>query len=239
MINVLIADDEARIRSGIKKRLLDFELPLGRIVEAADGKQALALLKEERIDIALVDINMPFVDGLTFISEGVELSKKTVFIIISGYNRFEYAQEAIKYGVFRYLLKPIDKEALKSAVEEAVALIGAPKGSGDPMLDEMIGHIARGYAKSAYSLSMLASALGVSEGYASKTLKKGTGMTFNEYLTKVRIDNARALFDDMGRLSRVGEVAARVGFSSQHYFSAVFKRVVGLTPSEYVEREKG
>ena len=67
MYNVLIVDDEERIRIGIKKRLIRFELPIGTIYEGENGIEALEKLKNYKIDIALVDINIPFLSGLDFI----------------------------------------------------------------------------------------------------------------------------------------------------------------------------
>ncbi|QQO09411.1 response regulator transcription factor [Breznakiella homolactica] len=235
MISILIADDEERIRSGIRKRIADSGLPAGRIEEAGDGRKALEILGQNPVDIALVDINMPFVNGLAFIEAAKAEYPKTIFIIISGYNRFEYAQEAIRHGVFRYLLKPINTEELRRTLEAAMELVTPGPGyDGDPVLGSIIRHIEEHYRASAYSLGTLAEALGISEGHLSKVLKKQTGLSFSEYLTKLRIGSAQEILRREGRLTRIAEVAERVGFSNQHYFSAVFRKICGCTPSEYL-----
>ncbi|SEU32099.1 two component transcriptional regulator, AraC family [Lacrimispora sphenoides] len=103
---VLVADDEYIIRRGIisfLRQYSDFELA----AEAEDGVMALELAKDISPDVYFVDINMPFLNGLQFIKSLKEINPRAVAVIITGYDRFEYAREALKLGVFEYLLKPL------------------------------------------------------------------------------------------------------------------------------------
>lgn len=236
MNNILIIDDEDLIRQGIKKRIIGYELNIGTIFEGNNGVQALELLKSNKIHIALVDINIPFISGLDFIGEGIKISKDTIFIIISGYDNFSYAQKAIEYGVFRYILKPINKNQLKETLEEAMNQISQTEVEGkekiNPVTKRILDELYLNYSNCDYSLLDLAYSVGFSESYVSKNLKKETGMTFNEYLTNIRINMAKDILMSEGRLTTVNEVAKRVGYSNQHYFSQVFKKHVGISPSE-------
>lgn len=236
MNNVLIIDDEELIRQGIKKRIISYELNIGTIFEGSNGVQALELLKNNQIHIALVDINIPFINGLEFIKEGINISKDTIFIIISGYDNFSYAQKAIEYGVFRYILKPINKNQLKETLIEAINLLGEKadenKENLSPLTKRILTEVNNNYSNCEYSLLDLAKSVGFSESYISKTLKKDIGMTFNEYLTSIRIEMAKKILMTEGKLTTVNEVAKRVGYSNQHYFSQVFKKHLGVTPSE-------
>ncbi len=236
MNNVLIIDDEELIRQGIKKRIISYELNIGTIFEGSNGIQALELLKNNKIHIALVDINIPFINGLEFIKEGIKLSRDTIFIIISGYDNFSYAQKAIEYGVFRYILKPINKNQLKETLIEALNILGEKADESDdklnPLTRRILTEVNNNYSNSEYSLLDLAKSVGFSESYISKTLKKDIGMTFNEYLTSIRIEMAKKILMTEGKLTTVNEVAKRVGYSNQHYFSQVFKKHIGATPSE-------
>lgn len=236
MNNVLIIDDEELIRQGIKKRIISYELNIGTIFEGSNGIQALELLKNNKIHIALVDINIPFINGLEFIKEGIKLSRDTIFIIISGYDNFSYAQKAIEYGVFRYILKPINKNQLKETLIEAINLLGEKADESDdklnPLTKRILTEVNNNYSNCEYSLLDLAKSVGFSESYISKTLKKDIGMTFNEYLTSIRIEMAKKILMTEGKLTTVNEVAKRVGYSNQHYFSQVFKKHIGATPSE-------
>lgn len=236
MNNVLIIDDEELIRQGIKKRIISYELNIGTIFEGSNGIQALELLKNNKINIALVDINIPFINGLEFIKEGIKLSRDTIFIIISGYDNFSYAQKAIEYGVFRYILKPINKNQLKETLIEAINLLGEKADENEenlnPLTKRILTEVNNNYSNCEYSLLDLAKSVGFSESYISKTLKKDIGMTFNEYLTNIRIEMAKKILMTEGKLTTVNEVAKRVGYSNQHYFSQVFKKHIGSTPSE-------
>lgn len=236
MNNVLIIDDEELIRQGIKKRIISYELNIGTIFEGSNGIQALELLKNNKIHIALVDINIPFINGLEFIKDGIKLSRDTIFIIISGYDNFSYAQKAIEYGVFRYILKPINKNQLKETLIEALNILGEKADESDdklnPLTKRILTEVNNNYSNCEYSLLDLAKSVGFSESYISKTLKKDIGMTFNEYLTSIRIEMAKKILITEGKLTTVNEVAKRVGYSNQHYFSQVFKKHIGATPSE-------
>ncbi len=112
MYHVLIADDESIIREGIKQ-LLDWE-SLGYTIaaEAAGGEQALQKILSQEPDVALMDINMPGLTGLEVIRRAREAGYEGIFIILSGYSDFKYAQEAMRYGIQYYLTKPIDEDEL-------------------------------------------------------------------------------------------------------------------------------
>lgn len=116
MISVLIADDEYLLRSLIRKSIQWEKFGLEVIGEASDGEEALDTICKYNPDIAIVDINMPFMNGLELAKQVKDLSLKTQIIILTGYDKFEYAKEAILYRVFEYILKPIDFEELTYAL---------------------------------------------------------------------------------------------------------------------------
>lgn len=120
MWKVLIADDEPKIRQGLKETLESFGLPLEICSEAKNGMEALEKTKECRPDLLLVDICMPKLSGIKFLEEIKKLQLDCCVIIISGFNEFTYAKQAIKLGVSCYLLKPISEEELRDAVEETI-----------------------------------------------------------------------------------------------------------------------
>lgn len=116
MYQVLIADDEALIRDGLKC-IMDWETSGFSICgEAANGEEALNLIRSKAPDLVLMDIRMPKLLGLEVVKAAREFDFKGKFIIISGYSDFKYAQEAIRYGVEVYLTKPIDEDELSDAV---------------------------------------------------------------------------------------------------------------------------
>ena len=111
----LVADDEYMIRKGIigfLEKHDNFEV----VAEAEDGEMALELALEGDIDVYFVDINMPFVNGLEFIGKLKEIRPKALVVLITGYDRFDYAQEALKLGAFEYLLKPIMEDTFETMI---------------------------------------------------------------------------------------------------------------------------
>ena len=116
MIKVLIADDELRICELIF-RLIDWEsLGMSVIAVAHDGRETIKIIKNEMPDIVITDIRMPGYNGVDVIRIGKEYNSDIQFIIISGYSQFDYAQNAIHYGVSDYLLKPVKAEELTKAL---------------------------------------------------------------------------------------------------------------------------
>lgn len=110
MIKVLIADDEPRIRRGIKSIITWKEEEVELVGEAEDGEEALQLAIEKKPDILLLDICMPFLNGIQLIEELNKALCNPVVIIISGHDEFNYAQAALRLRAFDYILKPIDRE---------------------------------------------------------------------------------------------------------------------------------
>lgn len=118
MYKLLIADDEEIIRHGISK-LVQKDAELTVVAEAEDGEMALELAAEHMPDILLVDINMPFLNGLEFIEKLGDLLKDAAIIVITGYDQFAYVQQALRLNVFDYLLKPLSDNMFFDSVQRA------------------------------------------------------------------------------------------------------------------------
>ena len=116
----MIADDEPKIRHGLKNALEEMGLPVSVCAEARNGVDALEKAVQFRPDFFLIDICMPKLSGIQFLEELRKIDKDCPVIVISGFNEFSYAKQAIKLGVSEYLLKPIGEEELKAAVQKAV-----------------------------------------------------------------------------------------------------------------------
>ena len=118
MLKIFLAEDEVVVRETIKRMIPWEELGFELVGEAADGEMALPLLLRQQPDLLITDIKMPFMDGLTL----ARLAKKEIpglkVVILSGYDDFNYAKQAIGIGVEDYLLKPITKNALIERLSE-------------------------------------------------------------------------------------------------------------------------
>ncbi|EKQ56420.1 MULTISPECIES: response regulator [unclassified Clostridium] len=120
MWKLVIADDEPKIRRGILS-ILDWEqLNIDVIGEAEDGEIALEIIENNKPDIILLDINMPFLNGLNLLQKLKDINSKSIVIIISGYDDFSYAQKALQFNVFDYILKPVNKKDLEEIILKAI-----------------------------------------------------------------------------------------------------------------------
>ncbi len=121
MRTLLIADDEQKIRLGLRAMIEREFADLYDIVLASDGDEALAACERTIVDIMITDIRMPGMDGITLIKRLEELPNKPAIVILSGFDDFQYAKEAIRHDVKEYLLKPIVREELFSTLRRIVA----------------------------------------------------------------------------------------------------------------------
>jgi len=120
MNSILVVDDEKWIRKGIIAKLKHHGFEFSDIKEAADGEQALEIIKNEHPHIVLVDIKMPHMDGIELIKQTKKIHPDIEFIIITGYAEFEYAEQALNMGVVGYILKPVDDDNLVGSIGKVI-----------------------------------------------------------------------------------------------------------------------
>lgn len=114
-VNVMIADDHSMVREGIKQ-LLELDSDIKVIAEANNGKQCLELLDKINIDVLLLDINMPYLNGLQVLQSIREKQMKIKVLILTIHNEVEYLMRAVEIGVDGYVLKDSDSSVLKKAI---------------------------------------------------------------------------------------------------------------------------
>jgi two-component system, response regulator YesN len=121
MWKVMIADDEPKIRRGLRSTIERLRPDMQVVAEAEDGETALALVGKMRPDILMIDIRMPFLNGLELIEKINEIWSDCIIIVVTGHDEFEYAQRALHLGVFEYVLKPVPQEVLAAVLARAEA----------------------------------------------------------------------------------------------------------------------
>ncbi len=112
MFKVFLVEDEIVVREGIRNNIQWEQYGFVYVGDASDGELALPLIRQIQPDLLITDIKMPFMDGLALIELVRGELPKTKIVIISGYDDFSYAQQAIRMGVEQYLLKPIMKDKM-------------------------------------------------------------------------------------------------------------------------------
>lgn len=356
MYSILIAEDEELERRFLRHLVESTGGPYTIAGEAATGREAVELAGTLQPDIIFMDIKMPGMDGLSATRLIKEKNPAVEVIIITAYGEFSYSQQAIKYKVADYLLKPVQQEELTACLNrvtaqmsgerpalekildtapsiypQATALVDAIKyqnqeeaiRSGNQLVDSFLqeagwpsarqiaafafeflvlagqGLLANGESKVTLSarqnelarlinnlqsvadlrvwvervitthirwlqeqhpgmdqavirrvkeliqknyageitLTRVAEQVHLSPAYLSRLFKNRTGKSFIDYLTEVRLQEAKTLL--LSGEMTIDQVAEAVGFQNNSYFTAVFKKHQGLTPSEFRRRQKG
>ncbi|AOT69540.1 response regulator transcription factor [Geosporobacter ferrireducens] len=244
MFKVLIADDEPKIRKGLKQWIEESPFDFQVVAEARNGREALEYTIRDSPELFFVDINMPMMGGFDFISQVKKFSPTSIMVIITGYDNFEYAHKAIKFQVFDYLLKPVSKgefNRLLRKIAETLGADGVEASSENSVAYSCIirsvkAYIDNHFDDSQLDLSHVAQIFNVNKSYISKLMKQELGKSFVEYLTDIRLDKARQILENDHAKVTMYNVSTRVGYTSQHYFSRVFKKAYGMSPLEYRNR---
>ncbi|MDB7980348.1 response regulator transcription factor [Faecalicoccus pleomorphus] len=249
MYRVVVIEDEEAIRKGIIMSIDFSALNCILIGEAGNGVEGIKLIQEKKPDIVITDVTMPLMSGIEMIEQTLEYNYTS--IIISGYDEFSYAKKAIKLGVCDYLMKPIDKEELNNVIQSIVSGFDlSSKISGllkeknqiehiqlletlnkeDHLVDKIMEYIHLHYSEKIF-LSDIADVLNYSESLLSKRFRRVTQMTFNEYLNRFRIQKSiEYMKKGTYGLTEISDIC---GFSDYKYFSTVFKKYTGYTPSQF------
>ncbi|MCR5508240.1 MAG: response regulator [Lachnospiraceae bacterium] len=141
MLKVMLVDDEPFIMQGLSV-LIDWEALGYEIVKCAnDGGEAYEYLKNDKVDLIIADISMPVMTGLELLKKiREEKLSDAYFVILSGYNDFNYAQQAIRYSCMEYMLKPVSREEL-TGILKRVSLTGRMGSKNDEGTDEPAGKV--------------------------------------------------------------------------------------------------
>lgn len=240
-IRTLIADDEEIIRRGLA-RMIGKDPSIELVAEAEDGELALQLFLEKKPDLALVDINMPFLDGLSFIDAIKNASPSTEVIVISGYDDFDYARKAIRLGVFAYLLKPVHEEAFFDALErvklhmrkkrDTEQYLQWAKDKFEKNKELLISNFLRGVVTGSYEESEIEQEM----KFLGIVIPKGFSLFILRIVQKMIINEENAWNDDL-LYCAAKEFALTLFPGNTLYFRQGTNEIVFLCPSLSSESE--
>lgn len=239
---VLLVEDELLILQDLLS-LYDWQGEGYWVETASNGLQGLDKFIALRPGIVITDVRMPHMDGLTMIARIRQVAPETKFIILSAYGDFDYAREAMKLGVTEYLLKKdlsaetVDR-ALRAATRaaprsEPVLPAGADRDKLSPIVERAAAYIREHYQEPGLRIGGIALACSISPGRLSTRFREEMNTTVNEYVTFIRLENAKRLL--LSGKYKVYEVADMVGYRDQAYFSTLFQERTGLKPNKYHE----
>ena len=258
MYSALVIDDERPARQVIIALGKWGKYGIMPPMEASNCIDALAVMEEKQPDIVFLDMYLPVMNGIEFLKAAAPANKKTKFIVVSGFDEFEYARQSLRYGVVEYLLKPVLEDELERALARAVYMLDAgieqpgdeeyygsfkhEAEGGDPhrsfgmhssmedISDEIRDYIETNYA-SEISLDMFSQRYYLTKEYLSRCFKEIVGFGIYEYVTRTRMSKVKVLLRDTDAMIR--DVAAAVGYNDQNHFSKAFKKYYGMYPSQY------
>ena len=248
MYKVILVDDEEIIVTGLKK-IIDWKKYDCEVVAvahtAAEGSHAIW---EHNPHILFTDIRMPDNDGL-FMLAGLRSEFPNMQVtVLSGYNDFAYAQQAMCLGVSRYLLKPSKINEINEALGEMVKRLGevtsvteeeiVPKEKTTTTISDANSFIVRNavdYIQANFqnkvTLAEVAEKVYVSQWHLSKLLNKHTDKKFYDILNEFRIQKAKELLEDPSL--RISDISDMVGYVDSAHFSKVFKKEIGVSANTY------
>ena len=239
---VIIAEDEKLIAKNIAKHI-ETENPNFKVCGIySNGEDALNAIKQQPPDAIFTDISMPVMSGLELAGEIHRTMNNVKCVIITGYADFQYAKEALRYGVKDYLLKPVDPEELHKVLKELeLSLtriydgVRSANNQESPLSPEEIVQLVKEYVQNHYAsdldLNTIAQNLGFSSSYLTKVFNRVEQITPSKYIRNYRMGIAKQLMGDKGMTLQ--QVAAAVGYNDPFHFSRSFKQTFGMNPTEY------
>lgn len=243
---IILVEDGSRIRKGMKLLIEGMIGGFEVVGEFDDGRQALERGTRLRPDVLITDIRMKDMGGLELI-EKIRLDlPQTSIVIISGYNDFLYVKKALRYKVFDYLLKPIDRVEFSQCLMKLRTELDSRSGAMQPLsalheqeLEEGEKSLAVRRIKQLeqpLTLKAIADQIHLSPKYVSELFKKQTRENFTDYLIRSRMFRAKTLL--RSTQLKVYEIAAMVGYANTKHFMTLFREETGLTPTTYRNEER-
>lgn len=235
MIKILIAEDDVRSRTALASRLREILGEQSLIETACDGNEAILKARQVEPQLILMDIEMPHKNGLEAAAVIKQQLPQTHIVFLTAYDRFDYAVGAMRSGGEDYLLKPPADAELRELVQKFFKV--SPEASrGASSFEAALSVWIRSHYTQDVTLEEAAESMGMSPFYFSRQVKSATGKTFLEFFTLYRIEMAKKCL--LSTEMPVSEVGRSVGYGDSNYFTKVFKRAVGCTPSVYRSRQQ-
>lgn len=236
----MVADDELYMLEAMEK-LFDWEkMGCKLIFKARNGQELLDRMKTETPDIVITDVVMPMVSGIDVSKYIYEKELPTKVIILSAYEEFEYAREAIQYDVCGYIIKTsviemlpeVLKKTIKKLPKSLKQAVEEEKNDSSDILERLKKYIRLHYMEK-LTLEQIANDIHANGSYLSRLYKVKNGQNLFDAINKMKLEKSK---EYMAKGYKIYEVAQMVGFDDVSYFSRVFKKYEGCSPREYEKK---
>ncbi|MED4727647.1 response regulator [Aneurinibacillus migulanus] len=238
-MNLLIVDDEPLEREVLARIISKGGFTQARCFEAQNGADAVEVARRQTIDLAILDIKMPVMDGLTAAERIRAEQPNCRLIFLTAYEEERFADMGMhEFGIERYLLKPVHPQEIARTLRE---FLPSPKNGTSLDAEEthpvfkIKSYIKRHLAEE-LTLESLAELVHLHPQYVSRLFKQKAGLTLTDYIIQIRLEKARRLLAETElSMAQIGELC---GFLDPNYFSRLFRKHEGETPTKYRKRRK-
>lgn len=238
-MKVMIVDDEPLEREVLTMIIKRENLGVSQLFEAENGADAVDLAKQKQMDVVLMDIKMPVMDGLT----AAEMIKKDVpdcrIIFLTAYDESDFSYQTRKLGADDHLLKPAHPNEVRQTLVKYIPVLNRPLR---PSLEAFCDHgdiktiveYIENHLHLDLNLDILSGLVYLNGQYLSRLFKQETGYTITQYVTIRRLEKAKQYLSYSQET--VMEISEKCGFSDSNYFARVFKKYEGVTPTQYQQQ---
>ena len=238
---VVLIDDENIIVEGLRKVVKWADFGCQVVGTANDAASGADMIRAFHPHILFTDIRMPGQNGLAMLAGLRSEFPNLQVTVMTGYRDFSYAQEAIRLGVARFLLKPTKMDEINEALQTMVSRLDklpVEEAADEPVqttAGSFIVDQAYAYMQSHYreklTLQAVADCCYVSQWHLSKLLNRYTGKSFYDILNAIRIEKAKDLLSDPSL--KIGEIGELIGYADTAHFARTFKKLEGMSANEF------
>lgn len=244
MYEILIVDDEVSSRNILASCFPWDEQGFHICGQMDNGQDALEFLKKNVVHVMLTDISMPGMNGIELAKTIADQSgAKPIIVFLSAYDDFKYAQDAIRYGVRYYVLKPTNFTELKDIfgnIKKELDLkynmdtFDSQNQSSDQIIQKVMNYCNQNYKEG--SLSSLAESMYMNSSYLSQLIKQKTSKTFSDLLNEAKMKQAALFLKNPN--TKIYNISIMIGYVNPNNFARAFKAYWGISPTEYRNHEK-
>ncbi len=247
MFKILVVDDERLECTALKEVLENNFNNLVKVKVEYNGQSAVDTACIWKADLVLIDIEMPVMNGIDAAKKIKKHLPECIIIFLTAYDLFEYALHAIKLGADEYLLKPASDDEVISIVGSKLGLYQETTQTNQntistvtndktgQMMKDVDLYLRKNYMHN-ISLESVADTVNLNAVYFSKLFKMQFKTNFINYLTDIRISVAKEMLSNLSLNAK--EIGEMVGYIDPNYFTKIFKKKVGMTPSDYRNHKK-
>lgn len=249
---MIVVDDEREIRKGFCTYFPWTEIGFNILADFSSAQEADEFLSHNKVDVVVTDIKMIGMSGLELLEAQCARDPETVLIVVSGYRNFEYARQAMRFGVRHYMVKPIkyaqiveefgqireELDAQRKVKEMTIPELPTEKTGCDEENETIrrIKEFIHAHYEDA-TLESTAQHVRINPYYLSTFFHQQTGEKFSDYVTRARMKEAARLL--VRTSMQIQDIARRVGYTTSNSFSRSFRQCFNVTPKEYRLRGRG